>query len=199
VGPIRGDDLASHVADQLESNTRAVYLWRRCLRAEPEAAVSDAKFREWIRNTISRPYVSTGELRLRAHQALRPATVRSDFVRLKGVEIGGGEHAMEALAQADLEPESPNVLRRWYVVLQHAALEYGPVLYVGESSDLGQRIRDHLGGSTPLLGRLEALGLSLAGVSVSYLPLPDWDEKERRLFEKILTHLLVAPLTIRPG
>jgi len=200
IGPIQGSEMSSndHIVN-LPDNLPAVYLWKRCLRLEPECATDAERFKKWLTKAVSTPFLHTSSLRVGTSQGKERMSVRSDFVRLDSLTIGGGELTKTKLDELFEGTKSVSQVHLFYLRLQEMTLRFGPVLYVGETGCLKGRISDHLGSNSPFQVRLTALNLNIEDTAFCFFPMPQSSARERQLLEQILTHLLVAPLTYRPG
>jgi hypothetical protein len=176
-----------------------VYLWRRAVRLRPECVLSDAGFAAWLDTALSARFAHAASLTVRTAPEQPALSIRPEFVRLDLLRIGGGRLSVPK-AQA-LQAHAATTAKRgaYYNLLHATTLEFGPVLYVGETDDLQQRIRTHTGERSPLRSRLSELGLELSDTGLHYLRLPGSDEEQRQLLEQVFAHLLVAPLTFRAG
>lgn len=123
-------------------------------------------------------------------------TIRANFLQMQRVSIGAG-----AVGPDDIQFESLEEAN-WLVDVMSRAVshQFGPVLYVGQSADLRQRIQQHLSGASGLRGRLQDCGLTMHDVALYFLEMPPHaSESIRMRLELLLTHLTGAPLSRRPG
>jgi hypothetical protein len=188
-----GDSLAIDDAAEIPS-TPGVYLWRRVLRFDP---VQYAKFQAadaWLRKQAEAPLAILPQLRLSADPTARETGVRSSFVLIREVRIGAAK-----LEGREILPTKDDDRNLFLTTVEQLMSEFGPVLYVGSSGNLRNRVRDHLRGQTGFIGRLEECGLSLADVALSFVTLENQDESIRFQLEAVLTHLVGAPLTRKAG
>jgi len=200
IGPIQGSEISSYNQIlNLPDNLPAVYLWKRCLRLEPECATDAERFKKWLTNAVSTPFLHASNLKIGTSHSKKQISVRSDFVRLDSLKIGGGELTKTKLDELFEGTKSVSQLQLLYLRLQDMSLRFGPVLYVGETSCLKGRISDHVGSNSPFRVRLATLNLGIEDTAFCFFPMPQSSTRERQLLEQILTHLLVAPLTYRPG
>jgi len=172
----------------------AVYLWRRVLRYDSNEPSGFDEEEAWIRRQAEAPLATLRSLRLSTARDACSTNVRSSFVLLGELRIGAAYlQGKELLPRADVD-------RRFVLeTLEGLVDAYGPVLYVGESEKLQQRIRQHLRGETGLVTRLKECGLGLKDVALSYILLDGTPENCRLQIEQLLTHLVRAPLTRKAG
>jgi hypothetical protein len=193
-----GCDLTSeYIARKLPSKMPAVYLWRRGLQKKPECATDIEVFKKWLNNSLLVPYFKTQDLKISNLGAVN--SVRSGFIELGHISLGGGEISKNKEEELMSQFKIKGNLNKWYRRLRNTLEEFGPILYVGETDDIQRRVIEHSKGQTELLSRLDKVGLSIDEIIFLYFPLPSSSVEERTLFEQILTHLLIAPLTVRPG
>lgn len=192
-GPYLADSL--RVDDAAEIPCRAgVYLWRRVLRYDPMLYSNYLLAENWIRQQAEAPLASLASLQLSTARGTAKTSVRPSFVLLRELRIGAA-----CLQGKQLLPEGADDRGRVLETLEELLLAFGPVLYVGESSDLRRRVREHLRGETGFVERLQECGLGLGDVALSYVVLDPFPDSCRFQIEELLTHLVGAPLTRKAG
>lgn len=123
-------------------------------------------------------------------------------------ELGHLGHVSFELGRTSLSPKKIASLREIWV--QHSErkamqqlliqLDYSIALYVGETSDLVQRIGDHLRGNTGFSKRLMDYGFSWEEVALRFFLLPpEFDAPHREAIERLVATSLLAPATSRAG
>ena len=172
----------------------AVYLWRRRLGAPSSALRDGDEFIRWLDSTMQVP---TGEVR---DQPL------SHFVRLDQLTIQGRGLTVEKRRQLAAFTARPK-MRRWLAHYIGSLRQFSPPLYCGETSDLAQRTRDHLGAETGFGQRVQQKKApAWRELELAYYELgesrsdDDLRAKERRtLLEVVTTAFAVAGYVARRG
>ena len=176
-----------------------VYLWMRSLDLDPECAVDGRQFSATIERLLSVPFARLDQLQFSPSESAPQVTVRPGLVAVAGLTIGGGRLSTAKKSHlrdiADRDPDRMHL----YLLLRETVARFGPILYVGETANLRQRAAAHVTSKTDLLRRADHLGISSNDLLLYCLPLPQFDRATRTLVEQILTHILVAPFTKRPG
>ncbi len=198
IGPFYGSDLDNDYISSEFPTIPAVYIWRRIFKNIPESIFNKTNFIELVEKSLIPPFVSISKAKVSRSEASNSEYIRSNFIRFEKIEIGGGRLSIEKseyLNSLDTISKRKNIFDELF----NSCLNFGPVLYVGETDNLNQRIIDHKNGRSLLLNGLIDLGLHFDEVALSYLPLKVSTQKERKFIESILTILLLAPLTKRIG
>lgn len=195
----RGDMLVSNVIPTLPPGVPAVYVWRRAVPRNPNVIESGESLGRWIANGMAGGFMKAARLVLARPSVDADLAVRRDFLRVDGLQIGGGRLSRDKLASLQAISSSPSDRLATFRIVQDGVERFGPILYVGQTECLRQRLTDHACGTSPLTSRLGDLGLELGDTIVYYLPMVQSSQAEREMIEQILTHILVAPLTYRPG
>ena len=198
IGPLTIDGLQATGLRQIPE-AAGIYLWIRGLQLDPECAIKPTLFSAALEDVVRLPYIQSKRLHLRAASDARPTTMRNRLVHFSRFTIGGGR--LSEAKKAHLQRIANNRAERLalYRLLPDSIGRFGPVLYVGETQDLRNRIRTHMSGGTDFLGLARTTGIPQNHLILYYLPLPHFSDQTRTLVEQVLTHLLVAPLTRRPG
>ena len=192
-GPYSTARLDVDSAEELPA-TPGIYIWRRIFVLPEIDDHSLDEVGKFFADQASHPVAVFNSTRIAA--AGGPTTVRSNYLLMQRISVGAGVVEAE-----DLRPDSIQEAL-WLSGVAASAMreQFGPVLYVGQSKDLRQRIQQHLAGASGLLSRLSDCGLSFKDVALYYYETPEGTSDEARLrLEKLLTHLTGAPLTRRPG
>ena len=198
LGPFTVDGLQAAALRQVPV-VEGVYLWVRGLQLDPECAIDPTLFAATIEAMVRLPYIQSNELQLRTIPNARRITIRHRLVNLGDLTVGGGRLSQaksEHLQRVSAKPDERLTLFR---LLTESIGRFGPVLYVGEAQDLRQRIRSHITAGTQLLELARTTGIAQEHLLLYCLPLPNLSEQTRTLVEQVITHILVAPLTRRPG
>lgn len=200
IGPFRGDLVANGSVTSRIPTDGGVYLWARTLRDPGDAVYDSDSFLEWLAAECSVPIAIGSAMRMVSDTGER--TLRSELLRIDKLSFGGG--ALTATKISSLASACENAKDRsaLYVALARVMDRFGPVLYVGKTDaqqGLRQRLSQHASGMSPLFERASAMSLSLDQVSAYCMPLAHLEPESRSLIEAIFTHLLLAPLTLRPG
>ena len=171
----------------------------RGLDLDPECAIDGDRFYAAVRDRVSVPFVRFPHLQLSHSRHRRQLSVRPGLVTADAVTIGGG--SLSPAKDSHLREIADHDAHRsyFYHVLRATIRRFGPILYVGEASNLRERIDGHLQSKTELLESAHGLGMTIDDLLLYCLPLPQFDRLTRTLIEQLLTHILVAPLTKRPG
>lgn len=198
-GPYRGHELDRGFLDGfLSKGTPGVYLWRRVQRLDPESLTSNDSFIDWVIRGVNAPLLQTGGLKVQSDTSKGRLTVRPNYLQTSELSIGKGELGPGKREQ--LTAMSDDQRLALYDFLTRATIDFGPVVYVGESDCLLTRFSSHISSSSPLRGRMNELGLDLDDLALFYCSDAIFVEQTlRTLYEGILTHLLGAPLTFRAG
>jgi hypothetical protein len=192
-GPYSTARLEADSAEEVPA-TAGIYIWRRVFVPQQIEARS--------LDEVGHDFAAQASLPIAVFDSTRVApagsttTVRSNYLLMHRVSVGAG-----AVAPDDLRPSSLEEAT-WLADIAATAMseKFGPVLYVGQSIDLRQRIQQHLSGASGLRRRLNDCGLSLKHVALYFFETPRETSDEARLrLEVLLTHLTGAPLTRRPG
>ncbi len=194
-GPFRGDNLCEDYDLPQESG---VYMWRRALPASPEAVFDPNNFEKWLGAALAVPYVSAKDLTLTSRKDSDGLSMRNDFFRISGLEIGGerlSEKKKLDLGQLDTIKKRTSLMNFLETIMSNM----GPVLYVGQAVGIGDRMEQHTSSNSLLQKRLADLGLSLADTAVIVFLMKGSNNYERTLLEQILTYLLISPLSMRAG
>lgn len=191
--PISGVALQFSAANEVPE-VAGVYLWRRVLQFDGAAFSGSADISAWLKREAERPLAQFESLEIAADRRSGQLGVRNKFILIRKVEVAAGE------LRAPFR-EVGDVLRLYELVgvVADATARYGPVLYVGESGNLRERIKEHLAGTTGFSDRLRELGLTFDDVQLSYMETPSLEPGCRGEIEAVLTHLLGAPLTRKAG
>lgn len=196
---IRGCDVLS-MPENMISEEGGLYIWRRHCHKDTDAIVSKDDFLAWCKNQIiptylKAPVVSTGRSSSSSSTFIRPG-----FLSMESIEVGSNRVLSEAKLATLKKGSSSNEFREEFVgIVTNAVNNFGSVFYVGESSNLRNRIHAHARGSTGLLDKLDSLGIDPEHIAVQYLELKGFSKANRQLAEQLLTFSLFAPLTMRPG
>lgn len=197
-GPFRGDVVENRLLARIKEKLPCIYLWRRVLPLDDVCLTSFEAFETYLKKSILVSFMKSEGLVLASSRDEGDVTIRADFVRIGGVEIGRGELTSAKIEQLhNFKSLEPRV--EAYRFLLDSTAAFGPVVYVGETDCLLSRIRQHCANNSPLRSRFVGLGIELDQAVLYYAPMPGTTKAFRQLYEQVLTHLFVAPLTFRPG
>ena len=196
---ISGQDIEERVEsgstfDDLMDSCSAIYIWRRDYSLAQSTASSPAALLKWLHAVVEAPIALIEEQRL------------SHYANLGQLRIGGAELSTEkALNLKKLIATAAG--RKHVAQFVRSLCQFSPPVYVGETSDLHRRARDHVSGNTELKATImEKLGLSWTEMSMYYTRIGDAraDEDDgakarRTLLEAITTHVVFAPYVKRIG
>lgn len=171
-----------------------VYLWRRIFNPPDGCGACLECIGEFLATQASIPLAVFSQTRLARHGGV--TGIRNGFVLLEKLAIGSALIDAKALTP-DSQEEA-----EWLadVAERSMRLQFGPVLYVGQSANLRQRIQQHLAGESGLQERLNDCGLSMRDVALYFMESPTGSSESARIrLEVLLTHLTGAPFTRRAG
>ena len=192
-GPFSTVRLEADAAEEIPA-TAGVYIWRRVFSSPELEGRSLDEISKLLATQACLPVAVFDSTRVASSGS--STTVRSNYLLMSRVSVGAG-----AVDDADLRPSSAQEAT-WLSDVASTAVThlFGPVLYVGQSKDLRQRIQQHLSGASGLRRRLTDCGLTFKDVALYFYETPSEVSGEaRRRLEVLLTHLTGAPLTRRPG
>jgi hypothetical protein len=192
-GPYSTARLEADSAEEIPA-TAGVYIWRRIFVSPELDGRSLDELGQALAAQACLPVAVFDSTRIAPSGS--STTVRSNYLLMQRVSVGAG-----AVGADDLRPASVQEAA-WLSEVAAAAMtqHFGPVLYVGQSTDLRQRTQQHLSGASGLRRRLTDCGLTFKDVALYFYETPPETSDEARLrLEVLLTHLTGAPLTRRPG
>ena len=198
IGPLSADRLRAASLARVPT-APGVYLWLRGFELEPECAVDPALFCKSIEDFLAVPLVRSTHVQLRTAEHQDRVTIRSGLIQFAEFTIGGGR--LTPMKRTHLAATATRHHDRlmFYELLRHSVGRFGPVLYVGQASDLRHRVHTHVTSGTQLLDLAGRAGIAPAHLLLYCLPLPNQSVETRTLLEQLLTHILIAPLSYRPG
>lgn len=197
LGPFWGVDLASDGACQVPE-LPGLYVWKRAAIRAPLAGSSSERFTQWMEQHCTPPLAVFERLQLATPSGEGEVRVRPGLLGVQGVRIGGASNA-DFASQFASDPWSSDDLRDAHSIASDAIDRFAPVVYVGETKNLQIRLRDHAGGITGLLARLQTVGVGLEQLVVYCYAWPNSSAKSRKRLEGSLTDALLAPLVRRKG
>ncbi len=198
VGPIFGKDLLVNYGSKLPPEG-GLYLWKKCLIQNPDAIMDETKFKVWLSDCLEIPFIKAHNLKLSKGGKPSQQSIRPNFITFDGLEIGSGKYAKSRIEDFVSEFNSINLRQNVYNMFQDAVIQFSPILYIGEAGSIKNRIRDHLQGQSDFKKRLENIGIDYKETVLFYIVKKDKKKRERELLEYYLTHLLIAPMSVRAG
>lgn len=186
-GPYAGDQLADayrhNELDGFCDEGPGVYLWLRRISPTSEQIATQEAFLNWIRGELARSQgVVTDTLRHMGKMSLSVGGAHLDERKLKALGEVAGTRRERQHVQA--------LLRQF---------DYTVSLYVGETQNVADRIRQHLAGQTDFSARLNEYGYAWGSVGLKYAVLDNWTASQRRALERSLAIFTLAPNTSRAG
>jgi hypothetical protein len=170
-----------------------VYVWRRILNIPRMMRENRNDLAKEIRKQAECPLAVFAEVKLSTNLARETTGIRPSYILLGQVKVGSAQ-LDEAFIPDDLQ-ECCGLADALATSLQI----FGPAVYVGQSKNLRGRVRQHMGGQTGLVKRLEECKLTMQDVALYFVKLETASKKQREYFELLLTHLTGAPLSRKAG
>lgn len=203
-GPIPSDPEA--VAQSVPA-TPGIYAWRRIIPRDDNALKSPEEAVRWITHAVQSPIFRGGPIDLTSGasddaDSKRRRRMRRGFATIESLQIGGGHLPDSKRSHLHNIVKNDRSREYLYRLLRESSDQYGPILYVGSATKTGglrQRITQHVQERTSFAKRLKSAGIPLASMRVHVLPLPAVNATTIELLEALLTHLLLAPLSVRAG
>ena len=183
-------------AEQLPC-TAAVYLWQLSCQPQTMDVTSAAGVKNWVTRLANAPMLEVGESRL-APIDNGKKVIRSRFLTFSGVRIGGAKLTQDEIERLGGLVDSAEGRVKMLKLLELFG-SVAPIVYVGQSKDLRARIRKHLSKGSSLSSRVESCGLFMENLTLRYVEVPDFKLADRRLLERIVTYICLAPLSMRAG
>lgn len=198
---LRGIEIAEALEDQdaltrLVDPCQAVYIWRRSFEPPPDAARSSDELIRWTERLLATPHGAALQKRL------------GHFIQIDGVTLRGPGLTPDKLATLQRVASSPR-WRRMLTSFIRSLAPFAPPLYVGETSDLPIRLRDHVNGDTGFGRKVRSSKeLRWSELDLHYFALGDAREEDestpeakarRTLLEYIATGASLAGYVERPG
>ena len=180
---------------ELLPESPAIYLWRRVCHVPPQALRTSEDFLSWLDDFVQLPSAEIVGRRLSHFAVLDKMSIRSPGI------TPTKRHQFHEL----MRDEGP---RRWLMHYLQVVDAFAPPLYCGETSDLANRAREHIGGETAFGSRIQSqelkdpwshLQLSFLQIKVTYGPKDKRTRQFRELLELITTALSIAGYVSRRG
>ena len=141
---VRGVELAEAIADEsideLVEQCSAIYMWKRSLRPTSITTTDAHGMIDWLCKLVDSPHGVVTDKRVGPFLWLSRLELRSNSMP---------EQQLETLERWVADRRH----RRWLTQYVTKLETQTPALYVGETGDLSQRIRHHLGGHTNFSNR----------------------------------------------
>lgn len=193
-GPFRPNQLQNGLSSIPEGG--GLYLWRRGPPIRSDAFGSPELLLNQIKEASRAMYLAVDGL---TPERSNSGLARRGFLRLQNLEVGGAEFSPALIDKMQYHFGETSARLAFQKAVNRATSNFGPVLYVGESSFLRNRIEQHLAQGSPLRKRVTRLGLDFDTLTVWCMPTPGMAVEARRALESIITAILVAPATFRAG
>ena len=196
--PVRIGELRDQSSSAVPCGS-GIYIWRRSFRKDPEVIQDSDDLVAWIERIVAAPLYVGDSMVVKDDSDGGDRRTRSEFVRMSGLTVGSGKLSSEKIEILKKLSNSISWRRELYLSLVGATEKLGPVLYVGQAEDICGRVGDHVRGQTGFASRVGRLGIEFEDLVLQYAETPELEKQARELLEQILTHVLVAPLTIKAG
>ena len=174
--------------DVLVPDASAVYMWKRRLRPPTEARHDGRVLVEWVDEQLDTPQGSVRSKRLGTF-------LTAERIDLRAARLPSSKS--EILRRWTSKERN----RKWLVNFLQDLSEHAPALYVGETGNLRNRVRDHLKGRTDFSGAVE-VHFSWSDLDFFYYELGPPREagtEWRRTIEYVTTGITIGGFTQRPG
>lgn len=182
-------DLADYAGGLLTDapTSPGIYVWRLRFGTNLDHSLPTMEFLKLLQEQLGRP---SGRM---------PAVQLGTTLRLGEVEIGGGRLSDDKVEFLHQQFGKPGARKRIASYCQSID-RFSPVIYVGKSLNLRDRLAQHQSGQTDLKEYVyEALGRQWRDLCVSYLALPDELTAEPDRTGKLLSALeMIAQLALAP-
>lgn len=175
-------------------NSPGIYLWRRRLNFDSSSFSSENEIAQWIKEQAELPIAVLPNLSVSRNPQYEGSGVRSQYLVIDRVTIGGGVVPKATFSSGPKDRQVEAI-----ELLAESMKYFGPILYVGESGNLRQRINEHLSGATGFARRIPEIGLTMDDLHVWLVILENYSTEDRVRFEQLMTHLVGAPLTRKAG
>ena len=180
--------------EELVGQGSAIYMWKRNFVPASLDRANGERFLEWMTRVVDLPIGVVESKRI------------SHFLTLHGIQLSGGISNSKEFDFASILMEAPG--RKLIERFLRGLADHAPALYVGESSNLAKRVRQHISESTDFgrfVGSHKSLGWSdldlyyhpLSGLSATSSA--EAETKARRAVEYLAATVTVAGFTQRPG
>lgn len=166
-----------------------VYIWRRKFLGPPGGANNIGVFTSWVKELTSQPVAKIKRMKL------------NHCLSLEGLQVGGGLLSPEK--DETLSGINSPGIRKFVISFVQSLSVYTAPIWVGESGNLCQRVKQHLDGATELKSYVETLGIDLSDLQLHYMPFSAEDHLITsdliKLLEMISQRILAPFGTQRPG
>ena len=189
---VRGSEIVESLAEgglqDLLGECSAIYMWKRSLRTTAEADNSPDEMMKWINSLVESPQGVVRGKRL------------GPFLHVTGLELRPNSLTgpqQETLQRWLRQPKARRWLRNYLAQLA----SHTPALYVGETTRLHRRIKEHLSGETNFGASIEGR-IQWDDLDLHYYDMGESqqeDNKRRRAIEYLTNAFTIGGYTQRPG
>lgn len=166
------------------SESQAVYMWLKRISPPDNAIGSATAFSDWVQKAL--------------HQV--DGVVQGKIGHLGRVEFTLGRAPISFDKLDDIKGLANSYTGRRTLQKLFSNMDFNIALYVGETSDLPRRAREHLRGTTDFSKRVFANGFSWENLAMRFFLLPpDTTSRQRQALERVVASMLLAPATSRAG
>jgi hypothetical protein len=184
--PIPFDEIAAN-PELVATAEGGVYLFLRRLAASNAQFPTPKDLTDYVQRLLSTPGGHERRSSFRSHYGEIETSLR--FVA-----------ALPSDYHPRLDAVSSDLAKRKTLASLLREFPAPPVLYVGETRNFSQRALQHVSGTpSEVWQRLQSAGYQFSDVCFLPIPLPNFDDQERQMVERVLSHVLLAPFTEKAG
>ena len=166
-----------------------VYIWRRKFLGPTGGAINVDIFKSWVRELTSQPV------------AMLDKTQLNHCLFVEGVQVGGG--GLTPKKEETLNGIDSTGMRKFVVDFVQSLSIFTAPIWIGQTGNLCQRVKQHLDGTTELISYVKTLGIDLSDLQFHYLPISSENKSISTDFIELLEMIsqrILAPFgTQRPG
>lgn len=189
---VRGSEMVESLAEgglrDLLGECSAIYMWKRNLRTTAGADSSADEMLKWINSLVESPQGVVRSKRL------------GPFLHVTGLELRPNSltgRQQETLRRWLRQPKA----RRWLRNYLGQLSSHTPALYVGETTKLHRRVKEHLSGETSFGASIEDK-IQWDELDLHYYEIGESQQEEnstRRAIEYLTNAFTIGGYTQRPG
>jgi hypothetical protein len=166
-----------------------VYIWRRKFSGPSGGANNIDVFTNWVKDLTSQPV------------AIMHKTQLNHCLFVEGVQVGGG--GLTPKKEETLSGINSPGIRKFVIDFVQSLSIFTAPIWIGQTSNLCQRVKQHLDGTTELISYVKTLGIDLSDLQFHYLPISSENKLISSDFIELLEMMsqrILAPFgTQRPG